>query len=226
MRKSIFNDGLTRRRLLQLTTAGATALSAKLALPDWIVEAAEQQPADTTLYSTLLQSWCDGLLSHQITTLKDPALNGALLCPACGIIHGRCADAVYPLLRVARTTGDAKFFHAALLVYDWSERQVSRDDGSWVNDVSLSSWKGITVFHPSALAEAVRHHGTLLDPATRQRWTERVAKAAKFLDGFITIETGNINYPITASYCLALCGQLLNQPSYTEHGRKLAHTAL
>ena len=30
-----------------------------------------------------------------------PALRGGLLCAACGLIHGRCGDAVYPLLRKA-----------------------------------------------------------------------------------------------------------------------------
>jgi hypothetical protein len=227
MDKSVPNAGLTRRQLLQLS--GATALGAglafpRLAFPHWTVAAAAQQPAN--LYATLLQTWCDGLLSHQLTETKDPALRGALLCPACALIHGRCGDAVYPLLRVAHTTGDAKYLNAALLVYEWTEHQVSRTDGSWINDVTLSSWQGITVFHTIALAEAVQHHGAVLDTVTRQRWTDRIARAVKFLDGFISIETGNINYPVTACYCFALCGQLLNDQHYTDRARKLAHTVL
>ena len=214
-------DILTRRQLLQLSTTGA----ATLALPNWIVAAAEQPASRTNLYSTLLQTWCDGLLAHQVT-LFDPALRGALLCPACGIIHGRCADAVYPLLRVAHTTGDKKYLTAAILLYDWAEHNVSRADGSWINDVTLSSWQGITVFHTIALAEALRHHGELLDAATRQRWTERVGRAAKFLDGFISIQTGNINYPVTSAYCFALCGELLKDPHYTDRARKLAASTL
>ena len=215
------NDTLTRRQLLQLSTAGA----ATLALPNWIVAAAEQPAPRTNLYSSLLQSWCDGLLAHQVT-LADPALHGSLLCPACSIIHGRCADAVYPLLRVAHTTGDRKYVTAAILLYDWAERNVSRADGSWINDVTLSSWQGITVFHTIALAEALRHHGELLDAGTRQRWTERVSRAAKFLDGFISIQTGNINYPVTSTYCFALCGELLKEPRYTDRARKLAAQTL
>ncbi len=151
---------------------------------------------------------------------------GALVCPGCGIIHGRCGDAVYPLLRVARTTGDAKYVRAAVAVHEWSERNVSRADGSWVNDVTLSSWQGITVFHSIALAEALHHHGELLDAATRAKWMARLARAVKFLDGFISIDTGNINYPVTASYCFALCGQVLGEAKYTERGRGLAHQAL
>ncbi len=177
-------------------------------------------------YAELLKTWCDGLIAHQETGIADDAVRGALVCPACGIIHGRCGDAVYPLLRVARTTGDAKYVRAAVAVHEWSERNVSRADGSWVNDVTLSSWQGITVFHSIALAEALHHHGELLDAATRAKWMERLARAAKFLDGFITIETGNINYPVTASYCFAVCGQVLGEAKYTERGRALAHASL
>jgi hypothetical protein len=210
---------LTRREMLQLSATAATALT----LPAF-AEAAQPSPQEN-LYAQLLQTWCDGLLIHQATN-PDPALRGALLCPACAIIHGRCGDAVYPLLRQAHTTGQSKYLEAALLVHEWSEQQVSRSDGSWINDVTLSSWQGITVFHAIALAEALHHHGAILDTATRQRWTERLARAAKFLDTFITIETGNINYPVTSSHCFAICAQVLNEPHYQDRARQLAHASM
>lgn len=234
MSKRELNEGLTRRKLLRLSTAGATVLAARLVMPDLVAASSEKPVAsslrksstEANLYSNLLQTWCDGLLAHQLPAAHGPALHGGLLCPACALVHGRCGDAVYPLLRMARSTGDSKYLRAAMLVYDWSERQVSRPDGSWVNDVTLSSWQGITVFRAIALAEALHHHGSLLDTATRHRWTDRLASAVKFLDGFITIETGNINYPITATYCFALCGQVLGDSHYIERARKLAHTSL
>jgi hypothetical protein len=224
----IFDKEITRRDALRLSAAGV--LGARLGFPPLVageVGASSQHvAAGARPYAELLATWCDGLIAHQVSAIQDPALHGALLCPACGIIHGRCGDAVYPLLRMARTTGDAKYVRAAVAVHEWSERQVSRADGSWVNDVTLSSWQGITVFHAIALAEALHHHGELLDAATRKQWMERLARAAKFLDGFISIETGNINYPVTASYCFALCGQVLGEPRYTERGRGLAHASL
>jgi hypothetical protein len=58
---------------------------------------------------------------------------------------------------------------------------------------------GITVFHAIALGEALEHNGATLDSKTQARWTDRLARAARFLDGFIPIETGNINYPVTSS---------------------------
>ncbi len=210
---------LTRREMLQLSATAATALT----LPAF-AEAAQPSPQNN-LYADLLQTWCDGLLAHQSTN-PDPSLRGALLCPACAIIHGRCGDAVYPLLRQAHITGQSKYLEAALLVHEWSEQQVSRADGSWINDVTLSSWQGITVFHAIALAEALHHHGSILDTATRQRWTDRLARAAKFLDTFITIDTGNINYPVTSSHCFALCAQVLNEPHYQDRARQLAHASM
>jgi len=219
------NREITRRDALRLSAAGV--LGTRLGFP-YPAPAAVASPvaAGARPYTDLLRVWCDGLIAHQETGIADDGVRGAFVCPACGIIHGRCGDAVYPLLRVARTTGDAKYVRAAVAVHDWSERNVSRPDGSWVNDVTLSSWQGITVFHLIALAEALHHHGELLDAATRKQWTDRLARAAKFLDGFISIETGNINYPVTASYAFALCGQVLGETKYTERARRLAHASL
>jgi len=221
----------SRRELLRLAAIGVCG--ARFALPrpiqintDPQVSVEKRLDSKSNLYGEVLQKWCDGLLGAQITAMADPALHGGLLCPACALIHGRCGDAVYPLLRVASTTGESKYIQAAILVHEWSQRQVSRPDGSWVNDVNLSPWKGITVFHAIALAETLDHHGSLLDVTTRRNWTDRLAKAVKFLDGFMTIETGNINYPITGAFCFAICGQVLGESHYLDRARELAHTAL
>ena len=225
----------TRRELLALTAAGATVFGAGLnnshllsALEDQEGTRSGAQPRNesTNLYGRTLKVWCDGLMGLQIKEIRDPALYGGLLCPSCSLIHGRCGDAVYPLLKMSQVTGDPKYIEAAVLVHEWSERQVSRPDGSWVNDVTLSSWKGITVFHAIALAEALRHHGCLLDNSIRRSWTDRLDRAVKFLDGFLTIETGNINYPITGAFCFAISGEVLGESRYLERARQLAHTAL
>lgn len=222
--------GLTRREMIKISTAGAAILGAKAAFPELALAVGQRadkaKTAEEDLYADLLRAWCDGLVARQVTEVADDALRGGLLCPACGLIHGRCGDAVYPLLRMAHSTGDEKYLRAALAVHEWSERTVSRADGSWVNDVALSSWKGITVFHAIALAEALEHHGTILDTVVRRQWTDRLARAAKFLDAFITIETGNVNYPVTASLAFVLCGRVLGEDRYVERGRKLAHESL
>jgi hypothetical protein len=221
--------------LLRLTAGASTAAfispwarAAGRACDEQSEAGALQAPAvrGSNLYSELLKSWCDGLLDLQITGIRNPALYGGIACPACALIHGRCGDTVYPLLRMAHSSGDSRYAEAAKRVHEWSEQTVSRADGSWVNDVTLSSWKGITVFHAIALGEALRHHGSVLDAGTRTQWTERLAKAAKFLDGFVTIETGNINYPVTASYAFVVCSEVLGEPHYRDRARDLAHSTL
>ena len=226
--------GLTRRELLQRSAGGAAVWAAGVAFPGLAeMTASGLGPAgvasasgEERLYAETLKTWCDGLVARQVTEFRDPAFYGALLCPACVLIHGRCGDAVYPLLRMAHTTGEAKYVRAALLVHEWSQAQVSRADGSWVNDVTLSTWQGITVFHTIALAEALEHHGVVLDAATRAKWTDRLAAAAKFLDGFITIETGNVNYPVTATLAFQLCGRVLGATHYFERAHALAHEVM
>jgi hypothetical protein len=212
--------GPHRRDILQLSAAaGLLGASPASASP-------KAASADVAAYSALLKVWCDGLLDHQIRGLKGAGANGALLCPGCGIVHGRCADAVYPLLRVARSTGDSRYVDAARAVQSWSESHVSRSDGSWVNDPVLSDWKGITVFRVAALAEALVHHGDLLDAPTRQAWRTRLAKACRFLESFITIETGNINYPVSSAYAFSLSAEALGRPDYETRAKGLAHACL
>ncbi len=225
------HSGITRRELLRLTASiaaiqGASAVFPKLNAAAQTTVELSPKGAEKQLYTDLLKTWCDGLLARQVTELRDPAFYGGLLCPACGLIHGRCGDSVYPLLKVAHTTGDERYVRAAKLVHEWSQAQVSRSDGSWVNDVTLSTWQGITVFHSVALAEALLHHGEVLDAATHRAWTDRLAAAAKFLDGFITIETGNVNYPVTATLAFQLCGQVLGDSHYIERGRALAQEVM
>jgi len=205
--------------------AAGTALPG-LSYAEFAEDPARAPLEEAQLYADTLKTWCDGLLSRQVTEMRDPAFYGGLLCPACVLIHGRCGDAVYPLLRMAHTTGDAKYVRAAMLVHEWSQAQVSRSDGSWVNDVTLSTWQGITVFHAIALAEALEHHGEVLDAATRAKWKDRLAAAARFLDGFITIETGNVNYPVTATLAFQLCGRVLGEAHYFDRAHALAQEVM
>jgi len=228
------HDGISRRELLQGIAGGSAWLAVRPAFAGAAARSAAGEASGTQtarsaeeqLYADTLKTWCDGLLARQVTEFRDPAFYGGLLCPACVLIHGRCGDAVYPLLRMAHSSGEAKYVRAAILVHEWSQAQVSRPDGSWVNDVTLSTWQGITVFHSIALAEALEHHGEVLDAATRARWKDRLAAAAKFLDGFITIETGNVNYPVTSTLAFQLCGRVLGDSHYFDRARALAQEVM
>jgi len=170
----------------------------------------------------LLKAWCDGLLAHQVKEGED---RGGFLCPAVKQVPGRSADAVYPLLALHRMTGEEKYRQAAIDVFDWSERRISQPDGSWVNEVNVP-WKGITAFSLIALGEALRHDGNALPPAERERWKERLRKGADFLFGYMTFETGDLNYPLSSSASLALAAKVLGDDQYLPRARELAHFGL
>ncbi len=205
---------VTRREFTRMAGLATSGLGAALVRPDWVSPAGEPQgpptpssrpQANANLYSELLRSWCDGLMSVQIVSPRNPH-HGGILCPVCGMIHGCCGNALYPFLRTARTTGDSKYIEAGLLVHDWMDKVEGRPDGSWLEEVDKSPWKGPTVFQAIALAEALQHHGSLVEASIRRGWTDRLARAANWLDLNMNIQTGNINYPVTATYGFAVLG--------------------
>jgi hypothetical protein len=177
------------------------------------------------LYESLMKTWCDALVAHQVTEMPGTGIHGGIMCPACSRIHGRCGDAVYPLMRLARTTGDSAYLDAAVKLQAWSDH-VTCPDGSWVNESTGANWQGITVFGALALGEALRHHGDLLDNAVRDRWRDRLARAAAYLHENIAMDTGVINYPVTCSTALVIAGDVLDEPRYVEHARELAYRCL
>lgn len=213
---------IARRSFLQTLTTSCLALS----LPP-LRAAGEPLPAAgddsfDTLSRDLLRDWCDGMLAVQIHDPSDPARHGALGCPACDIIHGRCMDAVYPFLHLAKVTGQAKYLDAGIAVFKWS-KNVSHDDGSWTVITDPKSWKGITVFGAIALAETLHRHGELLDAPTRQRWHQRLVQAADYIYQKITaLDFSNINYGCTGIYAMDLLGRFLERPAYLERSRQLA----
>jgi len=133
------------------------------------------------LCSELLTTWCDGLLDYQIDAPTNLFRHGGLECPACQMVHGRSFDALYPLLHVAHATGEAKYLEAAIRVQSWSEN-LSLPNGCWWSHFG-EQWHETTRFNVMTLSNALRHHGAILDAATRTRWTDRLTSATFFLAG-------------------------------------------
>jgi hypothetical protein len=177
-----------------------------------------------TLTKELLIQWCDGMIQRQVNEPDNPGLHGALICPTCSHIHGRCSDALYPFLHLAKATGDKKYLDAAIRVYDWAEHNVSRDDGSWTNDINPKSWRGTTIFGAIALAEALHYHGDLLDDQRRIAWTERLDEAVGgyLYRDFKKIDFTNLNYGMTGVYGFHLFGELLKNEKYTQRSEQFA----
>lgn len=178
---------------------------------------------------SLFATWSDALLLHQIGRDAGRESAGALACPGCGFVHGRCGDALYPLLRRARTTGDQRYADAAVRLFDWMA-VVDKGDGGWINNLKPENkWDGITVFSLITLCEALHHHGDLLPAAVRERMHARARQAAdfvarKFPD--VPNSPGNVNYPVTACHALALATKVLDMPQHRDQARRLAHETL
>lgn len=219
---------MTKRRQFIVSSAiwGACSL-----LP-WHIHAADNSSLDVfassknnseykDLIESLLRTWCDGMIKHQIVDESDPARHGALWCPACQKIHGRCMDAVYPFMHMAHKTGDKKYLDAAILSMEWS-KNVSKEDGSWTVIPDPKSWAGITVFGAIALAEALHYHSEILPKDIEQQWRNRLAKAANYVYVNFDLEFTNINYGATAIYAFLLIGKELNDQKLTDRSHELA----
>ncbi|WP_201980141.1 hypothetical protein [Hymenobacter rubidus] len=219
-------EGIGRRSFLKTgAVAGAGILSSigtleALALPP-------TPSADLyTLSAQLAEQWLAALLKLQVTDAAQGLDYGGIRGPGDAGVPGRIAETIYPLLRAARRSQQSRYLDAAHLLFRWAENRVSQPDGSWLNEPQKGSWKGTTVFMAVALAEAVKNHGTVLDNQFKAALLDRLLKAGNFIYDTFTLEYGNINYPVAATYGLALLGEVLDVPRFRQKAQALAHGAL
>ena len=184
-----------------------------------MLQRAEQ--TDALLFS-LLRQWGDALLRLQMNRPGEPALDGGIMCPACGRIHGRCHETVYPLLYLARRTGDGRYLTGAKKLFCWGENMVC-PDGSLKNDED-SDWRGVTVFAAVSLHDALFYHGALLTAAEKNAWETRLQNMGAWL--FENLRPGRLqaylNYYAANACAMALLGQYFGKPEYTALSRELA----
>ncbi|MBI4977365.1 MAG: hypothetical protein HZC28_07790 [Spirochaetes bacterium] len=178
-----------------------------------------------SMYFDLLKTWCDALIRLQIKDITGSGIHGGIMCPVCSRIHGRSADAVYPLMYMAKATGDERYLKAAVDLQAWSDHVTARD-GAWMNDPTGHEWKGITAFGALALGEALRHHGSLLDTSTKQRWETRLRSAFDFIERTFDAHYGNVNYPITGAAALALGYEIFGDERYGTKAKSLMKECL
>ena len=180
----------------------------------------KKENAENALLS-LLRQWCDALIRRQIDAPDDPSADGGLLCPACGRIHGRSADAVAPLLFLADRTGDKTYLRAARRLFAWGKNMLC-EDGSMRNDTG-SDWRGVTVFQAIALHDALARHGHLLQETERAAWTLRLRRMGGWLAENLTVGAhAYINYYAANACAMALLGNLFGDPVYLARAKELA----
>lgn len=177
-----------------------------------------------TLCRELLKEWCESLLKLQISGTGNPGLDGAMLCPACGRIHGRCFEAAYPFLSMAALTGDEKWILSAGKLYDWAEYTLSQEDGSYLNDID-SGWKGTTVFNLTQMADCLLFHGERMPESMKKQWKARMGRGAEFLLCYEELRENNINYPIAESLAMYELGIVLEEKRYIREAERLAAMA-
>ncbi|TXG39502.1 hypothetical protein [Seonamhaeicola maritimus] len=214
---------MQRRNFIQLSTLAGIGISLPIV---GVLNSCTNHPEHSigfkNLISGLLKDWCDGMIKVQINNPSNLEEHGALGCPSCEHIHGRCMDAVYPFLYMADVSGEEKYIEAAKLVMTWAENNVSQENGAWTVVPNPKSWKGITIFGAIALAEALHYHGHVIDEKTREAWTDRLARAGQYIHDTFTIDFTNINYGATAIYGLSLIGSFLNNEAFKAKSKELA----
>ena len=176
------------------------------------------------LTEKLLEQWCRGLVAHQTYTPDNLITHGGIFSPGDDAYLGRSADSIFPLLWMAKHTGDPKYVDAAKLVYDWEQNNCWHEElGCWFNNPNMpDSWKGITVFAAMTKYEAITYYPELLGEETIREWKDRLYRASEYLYDTLTINFGNINYPAFGTFAFYSLGKLFDEPRYIQRAQDLA----
>ena len=173
----------------------------------------------------LLLDWCGALIDLQVNDPPNKRLDGGIFCPACGRIHGRCHEAVYPLMCAAKLTGDERYLQSAKRLFAWSENMLETD-GAVRNDFD-SAWKGVTVFAAIALHDALFFHGDLLSVAEKRKWERRLSGMGEWLNENLTLKTpAYLNYYAANACALELVGRYFKNENFKATAERLAEFCL
>src|SRR6218665_3380435 len=165
---------ISRRSFIQ-KAALSSALIGSLPIIDSFALPHQPDAGLFTLSTRLVQTWGEKLISLQVTDSSSDKYGG-IVCPTYNIVHGRIGDTIYPFFHLAHTKKESKYIDASVLLYRWIEKHVSQDDGSWLNEPVKGAWKGTTVFSIIALAETLKHHGSIMDASFKKELTDRLVK--------------------------------------------------
>ncbi len=164
-----------------------------------------------------MKNWCDTLLESQLD-VNNPLLDGALLCPACAVVHGRCADMVLPLVLLYKQTGDEKYLTAAKRLIDWTERNTLAPNGAYRNDLA-NRWYGTNFFFNLSLGETLERFGDVLDCETFDKWDNIFRRGAKALIGWCEKVGPHINYNAGAAAMFAFAYNYTKDETFLEQAK-------
>lgn len=182
----------------------------------------------------LIQFCCDRMIEALVTAKGHPD-EGGIWCKACGTVHGRSGDAVFPFYYMYLVSGKAKYREAAkrLLLYI---SRTQEEDGGWRNEPE-SNWKGTTVFQLLALCHAYDqltqsstvnsdYSDEMKDSlrADRAELLPLIASSAQWVSN--TFGDGgdtNINYYLSSALALQLADRIVEKPHYSKQAKRLIH---
>ena len=166
-----------------------------------------------------LAALADALLSFRVSAPHHTAADGGVLCPACLLMHGRIADAVYPLLCLYEYTKDEKYREAARDFAEWTERNCLMPDGSYRNDAA-NGWEGVTAFCCIAFLKSLLYCPSALDEELQKTLSAVAARILRMLDGFMSRVMPVINYRAASAYAYALGYRYFGEEKYLAAARK------
>ena len=210
MGRELFSIGITNKE----TSLEHERSRSKLVLYDFMAN----------LYQALLKEYCDALLSAQIRC-EDRAFHGGIWCRSCKMIHGRCPDAVFGLVVMAKISGEQKYLQAAKDVFAYGENMLCTDGGLY-NDAQ-AAWRYTTTFHQIAVIEALRAGKDILDQDTKTAFETRAKGMAAWLyDNLDEHSPANINYATTNGLAMALSGNYFQEEKYLQRAKRLISYAM
>ena len=161
---------------------------------------------------------CEALSRLQV---HGPADAGAIRDPACGVLHSRGAEAMFPFAVAFKATGEPRWLSGALAAGDWLVGR-QEGDGSWRE--TPGTWQGTTTDQLLALCcarRAIESAGTPIRDRA-DAWGPAIGKAADFIAGWASEATAHVNYCATASAALAAAWQFTGAPRHEARARELA----
>lgn len=165
-------------------------------------------------YGQLLHDWCSYLVKQNIPDTGDEYYGG-FRCEACGIVHGRADNAVFPLVYEYYVTGEREFLDCAerLPVF---RKKLSHADGSVQNDFE-SGWTGITAFSAINLLRTLLNFGSVLPKEIKEEIEKCAEASAQWVNENICGDYGAyINYFAAAANVNALAWKYYGDSKYRE----------
>ena len=166
----------------------------------------------------LMKDWCDELLKTQLS-LPDPLLDGAIVCPGCAVVHGRCADMVLPLVLLYRDTNDEKYLTAAKKLIDWTEYNLLSENDDYRNDLA-NRWKGTNIFTCLMLGETLHRFHDVLDKETFTKWDALFRRRAAASIGWCEKAGPHINYNAGAAAMFAFAYNYTGEQKFLDNAIK------